>query len=289
MTKQKQLSVVPMRRGYAIALFALLLIIYVSRCGNGPDPAEKPPQLPPMTKEGFEHTTTVDATKLKVIADLADSSLNLSVDTNLPDATSILVEVSRSYWEKGRPEEYAISYFSESSTVGKWRSSRSIALDNAKWIQLLKAEQERMSRLGSGFEVARVNEKIEASVIAPLLGSDEVEVNYPLDSTPPARHTSFDPFHLDIDGVYIVSRRTPLMPTHAPGRNIHGTTGVVQEIQQIPTGGAFRVLQRIEKTGQNPWYRVSAIDRQAKRIGPGYINSTALLGQKLETYNGEQQ
>ncbi|MFQ5787612.1 MAG: hypothetical protein ACE5H1_06480 [Thermodesulfobacteriota bacterium] len=42
-------------------------------------------------------------------------------------------------------------------------------------------------------------------------------------------------------------------------------------------------VNMFDKKG-NPWYRVSAFDQRKKQIGTGWINSMALLNQKLKAY-----
>jgi len=43
-------------------------------------------------------------------------------------------------------------------------------------------------------------------------------------------------------------------------------------------------MYKIKKKGSTPWYRVRAIDQNEKKIGVGWINSTALLGQNIFPY-----
>ena len=52
---------------------------------------------------------------------VSGSTLELSLDTDLPDDTVLFVTVSRLYFEKGDSEECVHNYFSEKSTVGEWR------------------------------------------------------------------------------------------------------------------------------------------------------------------------
>jgi hypothetical protein len=51
-------------------------------------------------------------------------------------------------------------------------------------------------------------------------------------------------------------------------------------MKQIPEGGGFKVLE-VYKKKTNPWYKVIAFDQNEAEIGTGWINSTALFGQKL--------
>jgi len=69
------------------------------------------------------------------------------------------------------------------------------------------------------------------------------------------------------------------MPSHSPADPI----AALQKMKQIPKGGVFKVLETVKKKG-NPWYKVVALDQRKKRIGTGWINSTALFGQELKAY-----
>ncbi len=244
--------------------------------------------------------------KFKLVTKVTDSILDLSVDTDLPDNTVVMVSVSRSYLEKGNPATYAVDYFSEKSTVGKWKSSHRISVDSEKWKSSLRAKQEKMSRLGLGFDVASISDKITVRMVVPInqpdprfgkrnskltgkavratglrVIEDEIEINYPLDSPPvgKSQFPSLNPLELEVGQTYIVSKRTPLMPSHSPDDPI----AALKKMKQIPKGGAFKVLDTFNKRG-NPWYRVIAFGQRKKQIGTGWINSTALVGQELRAY-----
>lgn len=255
-------------------------------------------------------TNTVNAqvvcNKFKLVTKVTGSTLDLSLDTDLPDNTVVMVSVSRSYLEKGNTATYSADYFSEKSTVGKWKSKHRISVDSGKWKSALREKQEKMSRLGLGFDVASISEKITARMVAPInqpdprfgkqnskltgkavratglrVVEDESEIDYPLDSPPVGKSPfpSLNPLELEVGQAYIVTKQTPLMPSHSPADPI----AALQKMKQIPEGGGFKVHDMFDKKG-NPWYRVSAFDQRKKQIGTGWINSTALLGQQLKAY-----
>ena len=117
-------------------------------------------------------TSTADAqvvcNKFKLVTKVTGSTLDLSLDTDLPDNAVVMVSVSRSYMEKGNTSEYSVDYFSEKSTVRKWKSKHRISIDSKKWKSALRKKQEKMSRLGLGFDVASISEKITARMVAPI-------------------------------------------------------------------------------------------------------------------------
>lgn len=244
--------------------------------------------------------------KFKLITKVTGSKLDLSVNTDLPDNTVVMVRVSRSYLEKGNPAMYSVDYFSEKSTVGKWKSEHQISVDSKKWKTALKAKQEKMSRIGLGFDIASISDIIIVQMVVPIsqpdprfgkrnskltgkavrttglrVIEDKIKIDYPLDSPPVGKSPfpSLNPLELEIGQAYVVSRQTPLMPSHSPADPMEA----LQQMKQIPKRGIFTVLQTVKKKG-NTWYKVDAFNQRKNRIGTGWINSTALLGQELKAY-----
>jgi len=255
-------------------------------------------------------TGTADAqvvcNKFKLVTKVTGSTLDLSLDTDLPDNAVIMVSVSRSYLEKGNNAAYSVDYFSEKSTVRKWKSKHRISVDSGKWKSALREKQEKMSRLGLGFDVASISEKITAHMVAPInqpdprfgnrnqnltgkavrtkgvrVVEDEIEIDYPLNAPPVGKSPfpSLNPLVLEIGQAYVISKQTPLMPSHSPADPV----AAIQQMKQIPQGGGFKVL-KVYKDKTNPWYKVIAFDQRTEQIGTGWINSTALLGQQLKAY-----
>lgn len=245
--------------------------------------------------------------KFKLVTEVTDSTLSLSVDTDLPDNTVVMVGVSRSYLEKGSPDRYSVDYFSEKSTIGKWKLKHRISISSEKWKTALRTKQEKLSRIGLGFDVASISNKITVSMVVPVnqpdprfgklnskltgkavtttgnirIVEDEITIDYPLDSPPVGRSPfpSLDPRELEIGQAYIVSRQTALMPSLSPTDPM----AAIQQMKQIPKGGVFKVLETAKKRN-TPWYKVIAFNQKKQQIGTGWVNSTALLGQELKAY-----
>jgi len=210
-----------------------------------------------------------------------------------------------------------VDYFSEKSTVGKWKSKHRISIASKKWKSALRAKQEKMSRIGLGFDVASISDDIQVNMVVPInqpdpkfgernsnltgkaviiaspggktvtgkvvgpmyIVEDEVEINYPLNSPPVGKSPSLNPLELENGHAYIVSKQTPLMPYLNPADPI----AAIQQIKQIPKEGIFEVLEKVMK-GNSPWYKVNAFNQSKQLIGTRWINSTALLGQELKVY-----
>lgn len=244
--------------------------------------------------------------KFELQTNLINDVLDLSIDTDLPDYTSVMVTVRRSYWEKGSSAEYSVDYFLERSTVGKWKSTQKVSVDSKKWKTLLREKQEKMAGFGIGFDVGSISDNISVSMIVPvrqpdsrfgeknskLTGTavntsgsrfveDEIDIPYPLDSPPTGKspYPNLDPFELEIGIKYVVEKQTPLMPHHSPSDPV----AALNKIKQIPQNGNFKVLDKFNKRSL-VWYQVVAYDKRNSKIGNGWINSTALIGQKLKAY-----
>ena len=112
--------------------------------------------------------TQIVCNKFKLITKIKGSTLDFSIDTDLPDNTLVIVRVSRSYLEKGNPETYSADYFLETSTIGKWKSKQSISIASEKWKMALKVKQQEMSKIGLGFDVASISNKIEVRMVVPI-------------------------------------------------------------------------------------------------------------------------
>ena len=296
---------------HTLALVAFAIAFLVGCSGEKDEHAAKDPEGAKAKVQIKEPVEAPSANETQIVCDEFDlvtkvigSSLELSVDTDLPDNTVVMASVSRSYLEKGNSDEYSVDYFSEKGTIGKWKSIHRISIDSKKWKAALRTKQEEMSRLGLGFDVASISDKIEVRMVVPInqpdprfgkrnsnltgkavrasglrVVEDEIEIDYPLDSPPVGKSPfpSLNPLELEVGHAYIVSKQTPLMPSNSPADPI----AAIQQMKQIPQGGGFKVIE-VYKEKTNPWYKVIGFDQRSKHLGTGWINSTALLGQKLK-------
>lgn len=96
------------------------------------------------------------------------STVNLVLETDLPGDAIVMVSVSRSYWEKGSPEEYRVEYLSERSTVGNWITAHKISIADELWNSKLLAKQKEMASLGLGFDVASISDEIKIRMVVPI-------------------------------------------------------------------------------------------------------------------------
>ena len=141
-------------------ILALSTLLIAACGGDGAGPA--------TTAGPVQGADSVLCDTFELGTNIQGSVLGLSLNTDLPDDTVISVTVDRSYWKQGDAEEHSRRYFEQESTVGEWRSTHEINIDAASWKRDLKDFQEKMANAAVGFEVARISNDIDISIIAPV-------------------------------------------------------------------------------------------------------------------------
>ena len=243
--------------------------------------------------------------EFEIVATRDGSDLTFHLETDLPNDTSVWLSVSRSYWERGGGgSEYSIDYVSESSSVGALRTTRTVSIAHSVWQRKLRSKQNEMSRIGLGFEVGKTRDDVKISMVVttkqtnPAFGDwnanltgraverkgvSRVRVErsfaYPLDQADTNRKSapSLDPLNLGIGVTYRLSKQTPLMPAVNPRNPIDA----LKRAKNMPPGTTIKILEKT-KVRATPWYRVVIVDIVGAVRDKGWVNSTALLGQKLD-------
>lgn len=240
--------------------------------------------------------------KFEIIWNLKGDLLEVSLDTDLPNNTTIMVSISRLYWEKGSSSKYSFAYISEKSMVVKWRNKNNITLDNGKWLSGFNKKLKYYASLGIDKDIDKISDDIEIRFIVPVRQSDprfgdgnkklsgkaikikgshhvgdEVKINYPLKEISIEKHPSTDPYSLKTKNTYRVSKRTPIMPELNPV----DVEKALNNVKYLESGGTFKVIKITIKNGK-PWYYINVENQNRKHIGKGWINCTALIGQNLE-------
>ena len=244
----------------------------------------------------------VTCNQFEIKYSLEDDNLNLYLMTDLPDNTDIMVSISRSYWETGNSAEYSVDYFSEKSTISKWRKEKEIDINDIIWEKALKKKQNEMSKIGLGFTVSKKSDEIEVRFVVPVrqtnpvfgknnskltgtkvrqeglkIVEDESKIVKPLGKTIAAKSTaSLDPRSLTIGKIYRLSKKTSLMPELNPANPEIS----LSKVRNLVSGDRIKIIKISEKNGI-PWYRVVSYNGKGIKIAEGWINSTVLLGQDL--------
>ncbi len=107
-----------------------------------------------------------------VVAELHGHTLTLSLDTDLPDETTLMVSVNRLYWQTGSEDAYSESYLSGRFTVGEWRRPRQVDVRDDAWQEALKDRQQLLARMGEPFTVRKIAADIEADFTVPVNQKD---------------------------------------------------------------------------------------------------------------------
>jgi hypothetical protein len=244
------------------------------------------------------------ANQFEVSQLLSGETLTLSIETDLPDETELMVSVARGYRRPGDTTAYSHAYFAESSIVGEWRVPRRVLLDEQEWRNGLVEKQRLLARTGSPFSVGEVDDSVEISFIVPVNQDDprfgsrnehltgravkpssfgwpiirrEVSLARPTVNAGTNAPTWASASDLQVGNRYRISRGTPLMPEIEPADPM----AAIALIQQIPSGGAIQIHE-LRNRGGTPWYRATAYGAAGESIGDGWINSTALIGQDLQ-------
>jgi hypothetical protein len=230
--------------------------------------------------------------------------LTLSLDTDLPDEAKVMVDVSRRYWQVGDTTAYVNEYFEEGGPISDWRTPRPIVLDEDRWRASLSEKQRILAQGGDPFEIGRVEDTVSVSFVVPINQPDPrfgdrnqhlrgkavrmSSMGWPLierelrlagkagnvDASAPRWA---DPGNLRVGRRYALSRGTSLMPELHPLDPI----GAIERIRVIPEGGTIQIASSAERQGTR-WYEVEAYGELGERLGTGWVNSTALIGQDVK-------
>jgi len=165
-----------MKRIATLNIFALALLCIIG-CSDSNDGLSSSPDK--IVCDKFNLKATIDGQLLKV-----------SVDTDLPDDTILMVSIYRLLNIAYDQEEFSVDYFNERGTVGQWRGWKTVVLDNyklllqledlkARWLILEVAKQRTISiyggippgweeELNKTYEVDKISDTIEISMVVPI-------------------------------------------------------------------------------------------------------------------------
>lgn len=262
------------------------------------DPGASYSQVPEREVRVYQSGNIVSDT-FEIRHVLRGEQLTIALHTDLPDYTHLMVSVDRTYQQQGSSDRYVVSYFAEGSTVGEWRSAKTISLDNKRWKQELEKSRRILATAGEPFTVSTISSQITIGFTVPinqpppfemgnanLVGSvvkesifgriieQEILVDYPIDESGVGNVEWGDPFALEQGRRYQVSRRTPIMPDVSPADPVRA----LADVRYLPSGASFTV-RGVRSVSGSPWYRVTG--RVGGKDVQGWINSTALIGQVL--------
>jgi len=229
------------------------------------------------------------------------NNLKMSLKTDLPKNTDLSVTVNRLYLLKESQEEYGADYFYEKSKVKDWNEPRNILIDNLKWENSFQEKLKKHALFEQGTEAERINNFIGVRFVVPIRQTnsafgeknknltgkkvsveyirfveDELQIQFPYkaSSDPP----SFaNPMNLKKKKTYILSKRTPLMSEILPT----DIKAALQTSIWLESGYTIKIIKKVKKNN-TVWYYAQTSFQDGVKIGDGWINSTALIGQSIQ-------
>lgn len=228
-------------------------------------------------------------------------TLLLSLRTDLPDNTDLMVSVDRYYWRDAMSDTYSIPYLTADSHVGAWEDeTRRVLINDNFWRDSLTAHQRQMARIEMPFKVREIGDSIHIDFVVPVVQDDprfgernadlvgaavdtaglrvveeQIALHKPLGKAPPPSpwvpRTELKPGHS-----YVLSEEAPLVPAVEPKDPVAAAVATIT----LPSGAVVTVREVRSKDG-TPWYRVEASAPSGRRVGEGWINSAALIGQAI--------
>jgi hypothetical protein len=282
----------------------IVIIFLLSACGSGASEHRTMSDAVDTVSQAREGRRTPDG---NILADTFDvnytlrgDTLIVSLDTDLPDRTALMVSVDRTFHTHEGSETYVVEYFTEATTVGAWRNPHTIILDDNAWKRTLDERRRILGISGEPFTVKSISPEFEIGFVVPMVQDPpftrwnanlrgrvvsvdedgrrlierEIRVARPIDTSDLSRTQWADPLNLIPGRSYRISRQTPLVPELEPADPLTA----ISRIQRLDSGTAVRVTRVAENDG--PWYRVRVVSGSASGA-EGWINSTALLGQEI--------
>lgn len=225
--------------------------------------------------------------QFEIVAELNGHNLMMSLNTDLPDETTIMVGVHRNYYEHGSSEEYVEIYYDERSTVGKWRLPRKISVRDEIWTNANRKKQRLFSNAGMPFKVRKISDDIMLSFVVPFpdirieehrrVEHRRVEhrIYLPMGTSSDAVNikTPVHAYNLKVGKKYVLEHRVPMVP-----RRDSVEPEDIGQIRQLRKGYVIEIL---EKDEQRSLYRVKAADQSGREVGSGWISDIALLDQEI--------
>jgi hypothetical protein len=98
--------------------------------------------------------------------------VSVSIRTDLPDNTDLMVSIGRSFRNSADNEEYSIDYLEEKSTVGQWRKGRVVELDQVKWQSKLNEKRIIFQKLGEKLNITELDAAVTISFVVPVNQTD---------------------------------------------------------------------------------------------------------------------
>lgn len=247
--------------------------------------------------------------KFDLNSDINNNIVKFWLSTDLPDDTNVMTSVCRLYWKKNDKETYILCYYQSKSTVNELKNPVVVEINDSVFKKKLEEKQQFLAKIGEPFEVSKISDEVTIGLTVPinqknsnfglrnsnLEGSNVINDNglniikiektfkikmsdSDVKSISNKKQYSLDPYNLNLDIPYRISKRTPISKEFDAKDSIRA----IQEMQYLPPGSVIRIF-RMEKKGGFPYYYATAdIPGNRKQQLKGWISGGALLGQDLQ-------
>ncbi len=297
-----------MRRYLCLAVVLLLVLSpLLSGCSDDSKQSKRTAGEKASSPGPRKHNDGVRCDRFEVKAIMKGESVELVLDTDLPDDAAVMLSAHRTYREKGNNPNYLIDYFSKKLRVGDLRHAFSIPVGDKKAIARFEAKRDKFATIGMAGEIESISDYIDVHLVVPVgqpnpafgrrnenlrgkmvkagksgLRVVEWEKRFlsPLARRPSMQATLADPQRLTPGASYRLSARTPLMPEFEPA----DAMAAIGKMKHVPGGGTIMVRSMRQRGHalKTPWYQVQAKDAQGRAIAEGWVNSIALIGQRVQ-------
>jgi len=149
-------------KNHAKIFIGLLMLSALSHACKEKNTIEKPIETPLV-----EEAPKINCDTFEIFADLKGSFLNLSLKTDLPAETQIIVAIDRFYFEKDNNKSQSVEYFSEKSTVANYQAPHSISVDHKEWFAKLSAHIEHMTMMNKGGYYDSISNRLHVRITVP--------------------------------------------------------------------------------------------------------------------------
>lgn len=288
----------------------LVAVLVLMACSDGADRSARSGTPASDERKAAAEERPVVADTFEVLHEWHGDTLLLSLRTDLPETTTLMMSVDRLYWQEGASEAYAHPYRSEKTTVGAWEGGpHRVPIVDEIWQDSLRAHQRLMARLGDPYEVRRISDSVDIGFTVPvnqddprfgdrnenLVGEavrteglrvveDEFRVEKPFgeepEPSPWVSRTALQPGQ-----TYVLDGRVSVASTCELGSAEEAMNAIEQVY--VLGGGAVITVQEVVDEGcpeggsPDPWYRVQITRSDGAELGTGWINSAALIGQDI--------
>lgn len=295
------------RAGIGMGMMAVLVVI---GCSNGSERSARSGTSTSGEREAAAEEGPIVVDTFEVLHEWEGDTLLLSLRTDLPETTALMVTVGRRYWREGSSDAYGHSYRSEKTTVGAWEGGpHRVPIDDEVWQDSLRAHQRLMARFQEPYEVRRILDSVHVGFTVPvnqddprfgsrnenLVGeavrteglrvvTDRFRVAKPFGGEPATSPwvswTALRPGH-----TYVLGDRVPVSPM-CEMDSAEETMDAIEQVYVVEKGAVITVREINEGgcpdgRGSHPWYRARITGPDGARLGTGWINSAALIGQDI--------